>query len=114
MAGIKLKAFVLLESMFSMVIIMSCFLIAMTTFLTINNSSNGTLAVRARIALHAEAEQSKLDDRLIDEDIPKSGFTITKRIKSNTDHPELVELDLKALNEDGKILADYHEYIIGK
>jgi len=118
MAGIKtvrmknrLPGYVLVESVFSMIVIMICFGIAMMVFSTVIGSSGNSLQTLARIRLQTEAQKCKAENRLIDEDISCEEFIIHRRVRpySNTKHVH--ELELKAVAPEGKLLSEYHELI---
>jgi uncharacterized membrane protein len=118
MAGIKtersfsrLQGYVLVESVFSMVVIMICFGIAMMIFSTVIGSSGNSLHTLARIRIRTEAQKCKTENRFIDEDISFEEYTIHLRIRPYAHTEHLHELELKAVTPEGKLLAEYHELI---
>lgn len=107
----KLHGYVLLESIVSMVIIMTCFGIAMLIFTTSLSGSVSKLRVEARIRLHAEAEICKAEQLFIDGDIRCEAYTIERKVKLMDDNEHLGILELRAFSPDGKVLAEHYELI---
>lgn len=107
----KLKGYVLLESMFSMVIIMLCFGVAIQVINTITNAQSNILTVRAEIALKSEAEICKAEQEFIDDDIAFDEFTVQRKIKHTEKDEHIAILELKAINKNGKVMAEYYEFI---
>lgn len=107
----NVKGYVLLESIVAMVIIMTCFGIAMLIFITASSGFGSKLNVEARIRLHTEAELCKANVNFFDEDIPCSAFTIERRVKKFLASEQVAVLEMRAITPEGKVLAEHYELI---
>lgn len=114
MAQLKLKGYVLLESMFAMIIITTCFLISLSVFNTMSDNQRNYLLVRAEIALKTEAAKCKTKELLFDADIRSEGFTIERRIISSEKNRHIATLNLRAVTPKGKIISEYYELVFIK
>lgn len=108
---IRLGGFVLMESVFSMITIMICFGVCMMVFNMITSGGTGALQVSARIRLQAEAERCKRDMNFADGVMQLEEFSIEKLFIAHEELPGLTELSFTAVAPDGKIIAEYHEYV---
>lgn len=111
MAQLKLKGYVLLESMFAMVIIMTCFSISLSVLNSMTDNQRNYLVIKAEIALKSEAARCKTEGLLYDEDIQSEGFVIERRIISSEQNRHLATLNLRAVNPKGKVISEYYEFI---
>jgi hypothetical protein len=111
MAGIKLKGYILLESMIAMIIVMLCFGLSIMIYNNVVTSSRNKLETIARIALENEAIKSKSENHLLDETIQYDEFHIEKKIFPYQTFENLYELNYAAFSSDGFRLAEYHEII---
>lgn len=111
MAALKLKGYVLLESMIAMIIVMMCFGFSVMIYNTVIMGTQNKLKVLARIHLENEAIKSKKGNRLIDETADFDEFRIEKRVTpfANSDHIFL--LHCSAITPGGVLLAEYKEII---
>jgi hypothetical protein len=107
----RLKGFVLLESIFAMVIIMVCFGICLVIFSQIASSPANSLQVKARIRLQAEAEHCKTNRQFIDGTVSFEEFVIEKTFLKKKESA-LTEMKLVAVNPQGRVIGEYHEFII--
>lgn len=114
MAELKWKGYVLLESLFSMAIVMTSFTICMMTFSTMTESQRYYLVIKSQIALETEAARCKTEMLWIDEDIPELEFILQRRIRLDEEHPDVAILEIKAITHDGKILSEYYELVYVK
>lgn len=110
-AGSRAKGYVLLESIFSMVVIMICFGIAMMVFNMVLSNSGSALKTKARIQLQAEAGKCKSEQLFLDENIDFDAYIIERRIKSWNSSEHLIILELRAITPDGKTLAEHYELV---
>lgn len=108
---IQLRGFVLMESVFSMITIMICFGVCMMVFNTIASDRAGALQVSARIRLQSEAEHCKAQNVFSESNVPYEEFVIRKTFLQSEESPGLTELRFTAVAADGKVIAEYHEYI---
>lgn len=108
---LRLRGFVLMESVFSMITIMICFGVCMMVFNTISSDRAGALQVSARIWLQSEAERCKSTHDFSESNVPYEEFVIRKLFLQSEETPGLTELRFSAVTADGKIIAEYHEYI---
>jgi len=111
MAQLKLKGYALLEAMFAMIIIMTCFGISLSVFNSMTDNQRNFLVMRAEIALKTEACRCKAEGKLFDEDIPAEGFMIERRISSSEQNRHIATLSLRAVNPKGKVISEYYEFI---
>lgn len=100
-----------MESVFSMITIMICFGVCMMVFNMITSDSTGALQVSARIRLQAEAERCKQEQDFSEGAVQFEEFLLEKTFTENESLPGLTELHFTALTANGKIIAEYHEYI---
>ncbi len=107
----RVRGYVLLESMFSMVVIMICFGIAMMIFSTITTNSASNLKTNARIRLHTEAEKCKSTHLFLDEDIACEAYIVERRIIPCNENEHVSILELRAVTPEGKTLAEHYEII---
>lgn len=107
----RLKAYALIEAIMAMVVIMLCFGIAFMVFNAMTESQRNYLNVKGEIALRNEAQKCKSEQNFFDEDIPAEDFTVQRRIRVNEEEEHLATLELKAVTTDGKIIAEYYEFV---
>lgn len=111
MAALKLKGYVLLESMIAMILVMMCFGFSVMIYNTVVTGSRNKLKVMARIRLENEAIQSKLEKRFVDEKTAYDEFSIEKRITPFGNSDQIFLLHYSAVAPGGMVLADYKEII---
>jgi hypothetical protein len=111
MAALKLKGYVLLESMIAMIIVMMCFGFSVMIYNTVVMGTQNKLKVLARICLENEAIKSKKQNRLVDEDADYNEFRIEKRISSFANSETIFLLHCSAITPGGIVLAEYKEII---
>jgi hypothetical protein len=109
---IRLKGFMLMESVFSMITIMICFGICMMVFNTVTSGTTGALTIHARIRLHEEAEKCKAGEDFTDAVIVSEQFVIERSFVPWNDESSLTEMKFTARNAEGKIIAEYHELLV--
>ena len=111
MARLKknLRAYVLMESVMAMVIVMLCFGIAMMIINNIVAGSRDKLKTIARIRLESQAIVIKKEKRFIDETISADDFRIEKQFHPWQNSGTVFQMELQAVAPDGKILARYDE-----
>lgn len=114
MAQLKVKGHVLMESMFAMIIITTCFVIALSIFNTMTESQRNNLMICAEMALKTEADRCKAEGRMLDEDIPGEGFTIERRITISEQNKHKATLALRAVTPKGKVISEYYEVVFIK
>lgn len=110
----RLRGYVLVESVISMVIIMLCFGISFLVFDAMTEHQRNYLRVRAEIVLKTEAARCKMEEDYFDEDIVREDFRIEKRIRQNEENERIATLELKAITEDGKTVSEYYELVFVK
>lgn len=107
----RVKGYVLLESIFSMVVIMICFGVAMMVFNMITSNSGTALKTRARIQLQTEAEKCKSAHLFLDEDLRFDAYTVERRVKPYNANEHVSLLELRAITPEGKTLAEHYELV---
>ena len=113
MAGLKRKvrAYVLMESVFAMVIVMLTFAAAMLVFNVMAEGQRSYLVVKAEIALRNEAERCKLNQEFFNAEIVGKEFAIRRRVYQYEEAEHLLTLELKAITDEGKTLSEYYEFV---
>jgi hypothetical protein len=106
-----LRAYVLLESVFAMIILMICFGIAMMIYENVVNHSQSQLALLARYRIQTEATLAKSEKLFLGETKEYDEFRIEKKVTAYQDETDVFEMELKAIAPNGKLLYDYHELI---
>lgn len=114
MAQLKLKGYILMESMFAMIVIMTSFCISISIFNSMSDSQRNYLVVRAEIALTAEATKCKTEGTFFDTDISADGFVIERRIRPSERNKHVAILNLRAVTPAGKIISEYYEFVFNK
>lgn len=107
----KLQGSALFEALIAMVLIALTFSISLQTFDRMTDAQRNYLVLKAELALKSEAEHCKVAQVFIDGDISYEGFTVRRRITTYPDNDHLATLTLTAVNEKGKIIAEYYELI---
>jgi len=111
MVKVKLKGYVLLESMIAMIIVMMCFGFSVMIYNTIVTGTRSKLKVLARIRLENEAVKSKMENRLLDETTDYNEFRIEKRMMPFENSEHIFHLHYTAITPDNILLAEYNEII---
>ena len=111
MAALKLKGYVLLESMIAMILVMMCFGFSVMIYNTVITGARSKLKVLARISLENEAIKSRKENRQLDETITRNEFRIEKRVIPFKKSENLFQLHYTAITPDGILLAEYNEII---
>ena len=113
MATVKrLKSFVLLESVFAMIAVMLCFGIAVMLFTQVTTSASAEIETVARVRLQQEADQLHRNGTYVDGQATCEGFVIRRTFVTGPAQPHLTEMILIAVNDNQKILAEYHEFLL--
>lgn len=113
MAAVKrLKGFVLLESVFAMIAVMICFGIAVMIFNQVTASGSVEAETLARLRLQQEADQLRATEIHIDGQTGCEGFVIRRTFVTDPAQPHLTEMILIAVNDNQKVLAEYHEFLL--
>lgn len=105
----KLEAYVLMESVMAMVIVMICFGVAVMMINNLVAGSGEQLKVTARIRLEQEANEIKKEKRFLDETVSSEEFRIEKQFRPWRNSETVFQMELTAIRPDGKILAKYYE-----
>jgi hypothetical protein len=111
MAAMRLKGYILLESMIAMIIVMLCFGISIMIYNNIATNSRNKLKVEARIQMGNEAIKSKSENRFLDETIEFDEFYLKKKTIAYGKSETLYQLNYTAITPDGFHLAEYNEII---
>lgn len=108
----RLKGFVLLESVFAMIAVMICFGIAVMIFNQVTTSASVEIETLARLRLQQEADQLHGSETYVDGQTTCEGFVIRRTFVTDPAQPHLTEMILIAVNDNQKILAEYHEFLL--
>lgn len=111
MAGIKLKAATLMESLVAMVIVLACCGIAAMIYVNVMDSGNEREKLKAHLMLNEAAIKTKNEKLFLDEEIQGEFITIRKRITPYKEQADLSLLVLTAIDADGNIVEARKEII---
>jgi hypothetical protein len=108
----KLKAATILESMVAMTIIVVCLGIGTMIFVNILNNDRDRLSLKATLLLNNESLKTKKEKFFIDGEEKEEGFTIKKTFVKYSETENLLQMSLKAFDENGKLIIERKELII--
>lgn len=111
MAGIKLKAATLMESLVAMVVVLVCCGIAAMIYVNVMNSGNEREKLKAHLLLNETAIKTKSERLFLDEEIKGEFITIRKTVEPYKEQADLSLLVLTALDEAGNIIETRKEII---
>lgn len=113
----KLQAFTIVESMMAMVIIMISFTAGMTIYLTALQGDAFPLKTKAKNALNIAYQNTKKEQRFLDETFNQNGLIIEKKVlpyeayQSVLEQENMYQISLKAYSPDEKLIAS-EEHLI--
>jgi hypothetical protein len=102
----------MMESIFTIIVIMICFGICMMIFASVASGSSSTLKVKARVQLQSEADRCKADHELSNASFAQDEYIIERTFTPAENNSDLIEMKLLAKNPEGIILAEYHELLL--
>jgi len=108
---IRLKGYVLLESMIAMIVVMVCFMIAVMIYENVVNGSRSRLRLLARLRMETAAQSAIAGDQLLDKKIVYDEFTIEQTVSLYHGTGNIYELKMEIRTPDGKQLAEYHQLL---
>ena len=107
----KLNGYVLIESVFAMVVVMTCFGLGMIMINTVMTGSHEQLRLESVIAMQSEATRIRQENALLDDVIKTERFIIEKKILPYKNSVSVKEIRMIAFSPDGKQIGEYHELI---
>lgn len=107
----KLSGSTLLESLVAMILLLICIILATGVINSIVHSSNATEKLRAVLLTQELMNQTRMEERYIDEDIQEDHFLLQKRASKYQDIDDIVMIIITAKNEMGEKLSVQHELV---
>ena len=111
MAGVKLKAATLMESLVAMVVVLVCCGIASMIYVNVITSGNEREKLKAHLLLNEAAIKAKNENLFLDEEIRGETITIRKSIAPYKELPDISLLTLTAVDADGHVIETRKELI---
>lgn len=108
----KVKGSTLIETLIAVVIILTCFSIAMMFFMKLNQSSFTKQHLKAEQLVKQQLYNSLKTENYIDDNFTEEDFTISQTIEPYKNYPNLFILKVEALNKNNKTLASRKQVII--
>lgn len=105
MAGIKLKASTLIETMVAMVILCLVMGTAMVVFINATSSSISFDKVKAGFLVNNAMEQTHNTQSFVDEELEIDQIKLIKTVTAYGSNNDLVLIEIKAFNPEEKLLA---------
>lgn len=105
----RLPAFSLLESLAAVTILSIAGAATFMTFGWVIQSNPMPLQLRADAVLRAAAQETRLQQRYLDETFDRDGLTVERRVLDLPDSRQCYLLRLSALDARGKTIAVYEE-----
>ena len=118
MAGIKLgletrvKASTVLEVIISMVIIIAVFGVAMMIYANVTRMSLSSQKIKAEAVLSQIMKDMDKAELSSDQQSVIDGFTVERSVKLYMENNKLLQVDLKAYDQNHQILAELHQLVI--
>jgi len=113
----KLQAFTIIESITAMIVIMISFSAGMLLYFTMLKGDAFPVKTKAQNVLDVVWEESKEQERFLDESFLKEGFLIEKKIffykrkQSSLLLKDIYQLSLKAFTKEEKLMAQQQHLI---
>jgi len=108
----RAKGSILLESMISMVIVMTCFGVGIMIYANITSTDNNRLRLRAELALEQTAQRVKAEKLFLSETTEDAPLRIVRIVTPYEKAPGLQQLQLEAYDLEGNKLAERIELIM--
>lgn len=108
----KVKAASLLEVVVALVVILTLFGIGMMVYMNVTAGGKQGIAFRAAYLLEKEAAEIFAEESFRDEQITIDNITIFKECKPYNQTVDLMEIRLKAISADGRLLATHREIVL--
>ena len=107
----RLRGYVLMESMFAMIIVMICFGVGMMVLSNVMSSASGSVRTLARMRLQAEADHCRTLPPATADAVRFGEFTVEREMKPVEGSEHLMLLVLTARGADGQVIAEHYEFI---
>lgn len=107
----QLRGSILLESIISMIIVMTCFGVGITIYANVLSTDNNRLRLRAQLVLEETAITTKNEKRFLSETFEAEPLKIIKIVSPYAPAPGVQLLHLEAYDSEGKKLAERNELI---
>ena len=118
MAGIKLgletrvKASTVLEVIVSMVIIITVFGVAMMIYANVTRMSLSNQKIKAEAVLSQVIKDMDKVELSSDQQSVIEGLSVERSVKSYSENNKLLQVDLKAYDQNHQLLAELHQLVI--
>lgn len=107
----RLKAATLVESIVAMVIISIVFSAGLMVVEMVINSNRSAFRYRVNLALQEMANETKLQNRYIDEQIDSADYKVIKEILPYQDRKNIYILSLTAFDLDNEEVMEHRELV---
>lgn len=111
MVNQRLKGSILIESMLSMVIVMTCFGAGLAIYAKISSSDNNRLRLRAQLLTEETAIRTKREKRFVSETLEAEPLRLVKMVSPYKDAPGALLLVIEAYSSEDQKLAEHYEII---
>jgi Tfp pilus assembly protein PilV len=115
MAGLikhKIHGSTLIETLIAIVIILTCFSIAMMFFIKLNQSSFTEQHLKAEQLVKEQLYTSLENNNYIDDQFSVEELTVSQTISTYQNYPNILILKVEAINRNNKTLAVRKQLII--
>ncbi len=111
----KITASTLMESLISMVLIVTCFSIAIMVYVNVVTSTNLANKAKATLLLNKELINAKNEKQFLDQEYNSGEFFIKKRFLKYKDAEDVRVLRIEVEDKEGVILARRNElHVVGE
>jgi len=107
----KIKASTVLEVIVSMVIIITVFGIAMMIYANVSGMSLSEQKINAQAILAQIIKNTPPIELSGDQESIIGGFTVERSVRPYAENQKLLQVDLKAYDENHRLLAELHQLI---
>ena len=101
----RLKGSTLLESLIAMILLLIYIILATGVINNIIQSSNAIEKFKASLLTMELMNQTKIEERFIDEDFPGDQISLEKRVTKYQDCDDIIMIDITALSSTEKVLS---------
>jgi hypothetical protein len=107
----KLPAFTLVESLAAVAILTIAFSATFMTLGWVLGSNQMPLELQASAILRGVAQETRDTQRFIDETIEAEGLMVERKVRELPGFRDYFSLELAAMDEKGRIITTYQEFI---
>ena len=108
----KLEASTLLETLISMVIVLTCITVSTIVYTNVLNSENARQLLSAELLMDEISYQTQASHEYVDEEITVNQVTIEKKILPYEKYRNISILHLRVLNANHNLVAERKELVV--